>query len=363
MKLVASGPCKKILLEGNPREQGIEHGRQARKEILANVDVIRRGMVALAAKGRSYDYDHVLSLNEAFVEREAPEVLEEIHGIAEGAGVSYHDLLLLNIPLYFMGRMLPLECSAVIVTPPATADGCTYLAKNRDSNGYLDQVVLHRKFNGGRELIEATHAGIVTWPGSGINSDGLAIASTGAWSKRMVINLERASCGWLFANTYLLLRDSRSVDDVAEQISSQPMVTGINIVATDHKKARAFEVTTDRVYCRDAKDGILVCTNHYLSSELCHLAATQEEYPSTYHRYQVATTRLRARHGLWDQQGILDLMSDHDGFPQESLCRHAQGSNSVNTLYTSIAKLPKGVFWTIQGNPCANVTSAAHLSE
>jgi len=357
MSLAALGPAKPLVLAGSPRKQGIEHGRRARQEILANLNLVRRGMLDLAARGRSYDYEGLLARNEAFVQREAPEILEEVQGIGEGAEVPYRDLLLLNLPLYFVGILMPLECSQILVAPPATADGRIYLAKTRDlSRGRLEHVVLHRRYDDGRELIEVGAAGSITWPGSGINSDGLALSTSGVWSKRTVIDLDRAARGWLLINSHLLLRDSRSVDDLAERLSAQPRVTGLNLVATDRHAAAAFEATADRVYRQEAEGGILVRTNHFLTPEIRRLAPTPEEHPSSYHRYQVAVARLRQQHGQWDSSRLAGLLADHNGYPQLSICRHAQNGEGADTIYASIASLPEGELWSTLDNPCKSLT-------
>jgi isopenicillin-N N-acyltransferase-like protein len=342
-----------VVVSGSPREQGRAHGLAARGDIAENLHMIRQGMAMLSARGRSYDYNELLSKNEAFVAREAPEILDEVRGIAEGAEVPYQDLLFLNLPLYFIGILMPQECSQILISPPATCDDKTYLAKTRDmGQGKLKHVALHRRYSDGRELLEVNVAGSITWPGSGISSDGLLLSTSGVWSRRTEINLERVDSGWLLANGHLLLRDSRSLDDLAARAELQPRVTGINMVAADQQKAAAFELTADRLFRQDAEAGTVVRTNHYLTPALQHLSPTPEEYPSTYHRYEVATKRIREAHGRWDGAALASLIASHEGYPQLSLCRHSEGDQGADTIYASIATLPDGGLLAIQGNPC-----------
>jgi len=341
-----------IELTGSPRAQGHIHGRDARAGIVANLAEARRWMDGMAARGRRYDQDAILSQNERFIARVAPEVVEEIHGIAEGAGLPYRDVLALNAPLYVVATHLPLDCTQILLGPPATRDGRTYMAKTRDLRGSLEHVVLHRQYPDGRETAEVNAAGTVTWPGSGVNNDGVAFGTSGCWSARTVVDIDRASDGWLLVNGHLPLRDSRSLDEFAARLSAQRRVTPINVVAGDARGGATFEVTVDRVYRTPAADGVAVLTNHYVTPEIRQLGPTPEEHPSSYARYETALTQIRARHGRWTGEALLDLLANHVGYPQRSICRHSQDGQGADTVYASIAAVPDGEFWTTLDHPC-----------
>lgn len=359
MSLRTTGPAQVLRVSGPPREQGRQHGQQARDLIVENLALIRRGMAELSARGRQYDYDSVLKTNQAFAAEAAPEILDEVKGIAEGAEVPYRDLLLLNLPLYFIGALLPLECTQILLAPPATANGVTLLGKTRDlGHGRLQHVMLHRRYPDGLELIEVGAAGSITWPGSGLSSRGVALTTSGVWSNRTPIHLDRAASGWLLVNAHLLLRDSHSLDDLAQRAAEQPRVTGLNILAADADGAAALELTSDRLYRADAEDGVVVRTNHYLEPEIQHLGPTREEYPGTYHRYEVATAAIWEAYGSWDTARLATLLASHDGYPQQSICRHAQNGQGADTVYGSVASLPDGNLWAVLNNPCQAQLSA-----
>jgi len=351
-RLRVSGHRDVIELAGTARAQGQIHGRQAREGIVVNLAEARRWMDNMAARGRRYDQDAVLSRHERFIERTAPEVLEEIHGIAEGAGLPYREVLALNAPLYIVATHLPLDCTQVLLGPPATGDGRTYMAKTRDLRGRLAHVVLHRRYADGRETAEVNAAGTITWPGSGVNNDGVAFGTSGCWSSRTVVDIDRASDGWLLVNGHLPLRDSRSLDEFAERLSSQRRITPINIVAGDARAGATFEVTADRVYRTRAADGVAVLTNHYVTAEIRSLGPTPAESPSSHARYETALARIHAQHGRWTGQALLGLLADHTGYPQRSICRHAEDGDGADTVYASIATVPDGEFWTTFDHPC-----------
>lgn len=350
--LVTDGRAGLVSLTGDPREQGLTHGRQAAGAIRANLDIVRKGMDRLQRSGRTYDYARVLARNEAFAQREAPELLQEIHGIADGADVPYEDLLLLNLPLYMVGNLMPLDCTQILVGGPATRDGSTLVAKTRDvAHDDLRGVVLHRRYPDGRELVEVDVAGSITWPGSALNGAGLTIATSGVWSNRTPIDLERD--GWMLVNVHLLVRDSSSVDELAERLAEQPRITGMNIVAADARGTHAaLEATADEVHRHDSSDGVVVRTNHYLTPSIAHLGPSKVEHPSSHHRHGLALERIQQQYGGWDAERLWSLVADHEGYPQLSICRHSVEGDGSDTLYGSVANLNSGAFSAFLDHPC-----------
>ncbi len=351
-RLTFLGQPDVIEVSGSAYEQGRIHGQRARQAITANIKEIRRWMNEVSSRGRRWDHEGILSRNERFISRVSPEVLEEVRGIADGAGLSYRETLELNAPLFVAAAFLPLDCSQLLLRPPATRDGGTYLAKTRDLRGWLDHVVLHRREAGGRELAEVHVAGSVTWPGSGVSSDGVAFSTSGCWSPRTIVDLDRADASWLLTNGHLLLRDSRMLDEFVAHLDAQPRMCPLNVVAADCRGGAAVEVTADRVYRSDAEGGVLIRTNHFLTPEIRAQAPTPDENPSSYHRYAVATRKLRAGGEAWDLGAMITLLGDHEGYPQNSICRHSQNGEGSDTAYASITVLPAGEFWTTLAHPC-----------
>jgi isopenicillin-N N-acyltransferase-like protein len=346
-----------IDVSGSPYEQGRLQGGAARREIEDNLAFIERGRAELAAMGRRFDYDRLIAANEAFVEKESPGTLEEIAGIAEGAGVSYRDILLLNLPLYQVGSFMPMECTQILLAPPQTGDGYTYLAKVRDLRGddAFHQTVLRRTLSSGDWVVEANVAGCVTWPGIGVNSHGFAMSTSGAWSRRTEIDWGRVRSSWLLLNVGVLLRESRSTAEFAENLARHPRLTPVICTAVDRESASIYEVTAGEVHVLPVTMGVGVRTNHTHTPALAASAPTREEYPSTYHRYEKAVREIQRQAATWTLASLAALLSDHDGFPQSSICRHRERLDDARTLYASIVRVDDGLSVTIMGNPCEKV--------
>jgi isopenicillin-N N-acyltransferase like protein len=352
-------------LRGSPYEQGLAQGRIAAANIAANVQITRQ---AAAQLGGDFDYRALTRANEQFVREASPPTLEEIAGLADGAGLPYPDLLALNLPAVQTANFVPRECTQLVARPPATRDGHTYLAKNRDKSRPYRQIVLRRWFGDKRWVVQANVAGSITWPGIGINSDGLALATSGVWSRRTQIDWDSANKGWLMLNTDLLLRECATIEDLSAAISAQPVLTPELCLATDGHSAVVYEITTDQAYAEQVTGPVAVRSNHaHYQQGLVDDGPTETEYPSTYHRWRRADAELRQRAGQWDTTALAQLLADHDGYPEQSLCRHATGGSGHRTAYSVIVDLDTQGVVALVGNPCKRLRTdrngTARLSE
>jgi hypothetical protein len=360
LRCQVSSPESLIPLTGNARDQGLEHGRRARDAIHKNVEIARLALHRRFNSDSSHESERLLRANEAYVERHAPELLEEIAGIAEGAGADYRDVLGLNLPVFLVWNFIPLDCSQIFVAPPATADSRTYLAKTRDVGfGRLEHVVLHRAYRDGRETVEVSAAGSVTWPGSGLTSGGLAFSTSGVWSRRMAFSAGAVGSSWLLTNTSLLLRDSTSAADFVTRLRSQSRWSSMNLLVADDGSALAVEAMPDRVATAEPDRGVLVRTNHFRDPGLAPFAPAPADNPSSYHRYAVAERALADRHGAWTQDRVLRMLASHDGYPDLSICRHQVDGKGSWTLYASVATVTDRAFTVLLGNPCQALAALA----
>src|ERR1700689_3557401 len=127
-------PFPLIEISGPPRERGRQYGRQAAARIRKGISHYLTQLQGLSLDGAGVsalvrDY---LPVIEAF----EPAYIEEMHGIAEGAGVPFEDVVLLNArteilrpapPLALRARPAgeddPDGCPGVVVLPQATRTG------------------------------------------------------------------------------------------------------------------------------------------------------------------------------------------------------------------------------------------------
>lgn len=347
---MATGQDMSIYLKGTPYEQGKQQGEKAAVLIANNVHSIKE-QISKFNISQTY-YQELLNGNLTFLKTDEPAIMEEMHGIADGSNIALADIVLINLPLYFVINWLPHECSSILARGSATFDGKTYLVKNRDMANKVEHVILHREYTNTNKLIEVNGAGIITFPGNGLNSHGLALATSGVWSKRMNFDLAMLNKSYSLINSHLILEKCKSVDDAIEYLKGEERMTGMNFVIADKKTAVSVEVTPDHVYIDNAKQDTIVRTNHYLTPELSCFNRPPEEYSSTYKRYERATEYLSKKYGNIKFQDMLEIASDHHNGFQDSLCRHRYDSGESQTAYSSIIVLEDYQVWTALCNPC-----------
>ena len=117
---------------GAPRERGRQHGEAARERIGLSIEAYRGAFAA--ASGLTWERvcglaPQWLPLVEAY---NGPELVEELHGIAEGAGVTLGDVLALNGrgDLSYTNPFETEECSAWAILDEVSPDGHVYCGQN-----------------------------------------------------------------------------------------------------------------------------------------------------------------------------------------------------------------------------------------
>lgn len=346
------GHGKEINIKGSAYDQGKTQGELAKDLIKKNVETINEGIKRLKIQPK--EYKDLLKNNLTFYEKYEPEIVEELKGISDGSGIPLEEIHLINVPLFFVLKWLPQECTSILARGSATLDGKTYLIKNRDMGSEkVKHVVLNREYEDGRKITEVNGAGIITFPGSGMNNAGLAVSTSGVWSDKMDFDLERIKESHILLNMHIILEECETVDEAIDYLKNVKRMSGMNFILADKNKAVAVEATQDDIKVMEAEDGILVRSNHYISPELEHLNPGIEGYPSTYMRYERATSYLKARLGQIRFQEILAIASDHENGPASCLCRHEEKDNVGSaTIYTSMSVIEDGQTWTILSNPC-----------
>ena len=106
---------------GSPYEVGRVHGAAVAGMIQAEVEA------RLGGQDRDAAFRHVAGV-EAFVNRWAPHLLDEVRGIADGAGIDRRAALWLQ-----WGMRAPEACTAFAVGPEFTGDGTVYAGQTKDT--------------------------------------------------------------------------------------------------------------------------------------------------------------------------------------------------------------------------------------
>ena len=353
-------------VSGPPYQRGLQHGR-------ACGDLIRRYPSALRlaladeARLRAPDCQPPELTDEELCRRAlrflpwfeefAPEQVEEIRGVAAGAGVSFELALLANVRAEVAGLdHFSSGCTAVALGRRATADGGVLVGQNQDQHPAMQDlvVVLRVEPDRGPRMLMATFAGLLGY--GGINSAGVgyvmnALANS-VWRMGLPhYPVKRA----LLEQSHLA--GCRRVFDRARVGSCA------NNLLVDRDRLADVELTPDgyAVIEPDEMDGdYLVHTNHFRSPRLAADDRLLPRLPDSADRCARMEALIRERLGSLTLADLKAFFADHSGHPR-SICRHDEGAGGMRSIFSVIGEPDRGRLHVSVGNPCANQYSTYEL--
>jgi isopenicillin-N N-acyltransferase-like protein len=265
-------PFPLIEISGPPRERGRQYGRQAAARIrkgtshyLTQLKGLSLGSAGVSALVRDY-----LPVIEAF----EPVYIEEMHGIAEGAGVPFEDVVLLNARTEILKLASRLDararlaseddpdgCTGVVVLPPATRTGRLIHAQNWDWKQECAEtaVVLKVRRDDGTDLMTFTEAGALGR--CGFDATGIAITANYLESDRdyRQVGVPLALIRRKVLESEHLALAMRAVYCTSKSAANNMMVSHCEGVAID------FECAPDETFQVHPDRGLLVHANHFVS--------------------------------------------------------------------------------------------------
>jgi isopenicillin-N N-acyltransferase-like protein len=258
-----------IEVSGPPRERGRQYGRQAADRIALG---IRHYTAQLERAG--FDASAIRDLVAEFAPRMdafEPAYVEEMRGIAEGAGVELEAVALLNArtEILKLGRQPELRrrlageeaCTGVVALPEATQGHRLIHAQNWDWKVECAEtaVVLCVRRDDGPDLLTFTEAGGLAR--SGFNSAGVAITANYLECDRDYrrLGVPLALIRRKVLESQHLALAMRSVYVTPKSAANNMIVSHVEGVAID------FECAPDETFQVHPDHGLLVHANHFVS--------------------------------------------------------------------------------------------------
>ena len=162
------GEVVTLYLSGTPREMGMQYGQYAGDSISANVDQLWAW-----AASEGMDADAMVAEALAAEQWMSADMIDELEGMSDTSGVSYEDLLVLN--MFNDGGNDQRACTCFAAAGSGTPDGQALSSKNRDLNNI--QVLLVVEPLEGYKYFGMMSAGALGIA-QGINEKGVAIGHT-----------------------------------------------------------------------------------------------------------------------------------------------------------------------------------------
>lgn len=267
----ASFKCPLVEISGMPRDRGRQYGEQAAQRIRRGIDLYAEQLESNRLGWA--DVSNIANSLEPMIERFDNSLLHEMRGIAEGAGVEFAAVLMINARTEILklaekqtnARPVMLDpdgCTSVAVLPEASASRTLIHAQNWDWNADCAEttVVLHVRRSDGPDILTFTEAGGLAR--SGMNSAGISITANFLESDR-----DYRQIGIPLA---LLRRRALEQPHLAAAMGclyATPKSSSNNVVvAHAHGIAIDFECVPDETFQVHAAHGLVVHANHFQSA-------------------------------------------------------------------------------------------------
>jgi len=268
-----------------------------------------------------------------------PEILDEIHGFADGSHASYEHLVALILSV---GAFKPPSACSVF----AVSNG-SYVLFGRNYDFYYrlkehTESYLTRPLNG---YCSVGNSDIFVGREDGVNEKGLAIGMTGVMPKEVKPGV----------NFVLLVRrildKCDNVKDATKLLTSVDHVTANNYLVADREGNMAVvEACPHRARVREPEENakFIVCTNQFMHSDMREMENVKERPPDSPKRYANIYEKLQQLKGKVTVRDAWRILSDHNGL----VCSHLE-EIQMGTLWSIIATLNKPSIYMAEGHPCS----------
>ena len=295
-----------VTVRGEGYAAGYMHGKLLHDEIQAIMSSLG---AAITEEGAGGALARGVLLRKAHqLDDHVPEIYRaEMRGVADGAEVSYNEVLLMNTYddlLYLAG------CSSIAVVRGEKGAPSLVHGRNLDYEveGLADNTVIIRYPD--KDMLAIAfpgYIGVLT----GVNGSGITLGSLTSEIEDMKLGIPT---GFLYRS---VLEKARTIGDVERILIEHKTTIGNNVaVASASENAAAvFETTPTSVTRRDA-EGYIAATNHFIANEyagaqeeMIGISESRDRYADLERFYTEAETL--------DERAVRLALSDFDGGIEE----------------------------------------------
>ncbi|MDB5707203.1 MAG: peptidase acyl-coenzyme A:6-aminopenicillanic acid acyl-transferase [Sphingomonas bacterium] len=336
--------CRLIEIAGTPYERGRQYGVQAEPEI-------RAGISHYAAQVRDLKLEdselaRIVAAYLPSIEAFEPRYVEEMRGIADGAGVEFHHIVMINARTevlklatnaalrgQLLGDVEPDGCTTLIVAPAAAAAGRLIHAHNWDwkMESADASVVLRIRDEEGPDILMFAEAGALGR--FGFNARGIGVTA----------NYLECDRDYRQIGVPLALIRRHALEQTHFALALRTAYTtpksGSNNMSLTHRDGEIFdfECAPDETFQVEPRRGVLVHANHWQSPVA--LAKLQERGPFAMPDSLYRDRRLRAlvepRIGSLTVDDVKATLLDDWASPW-SICRPPRPSAMSNLSATVV---------------------------
>ena len=373
-----TGAIPRVRVEGTSYQRGRQYGAQARDRVHLSVQAYQ----LVFAHYAGWDWPEVRRVATGFeapIAAFRPGYLEELRGIADGAGLDLADVLAINVRTEVMyaaearhaprAPQPPAECSAFAVAPAPGQTQPVLIGQNWDWLLHAAQtlVILEVKNDHGPDFVTVVEAGLLAK--TGLNAAGLGLVTNA-----LVTEADTGLPGLPYHVLLRALLDCATVTEALQVLQAGTRSSSANYLVA-HRSGTALDIEAapgdfTRLYPLLPEHGMLLHTNHFLSPAQHPVDLSLWSMPSSAVRLQ----RLRAgAPGALGAPGQTEpdldrfraLLADHADHPC-SICAHPDPNlhplEQGATIASVLMDLTAGRLWVAPGPPCQAAYQELDLS-
>lgn len=337
---------------------GREHGATFRDEIrMFAEDRINLSMSEVWT-GRNLPREQVMALAEACVAEHqayAPDLMEELQGMADATDLSLAELIVNNgftdfIDVVYQAGNIPLtteraadDCTAFLVPAQRTANKQAMFGQTWDMHASATPyvILIHGKPTNAPQFYTFTITGCVGM--IGMNDAGISVGINNLMGGDGQIGVT-----WPFVVRKILQQST--LDDALACLTSARLAGAHNYLLMDrHGNGYNVEAMSSRVHITPLEDDCIVHTNHCVidTNQAVERPRQEDSLASSIKRLSLASELLDR-----DQitpQDLMQLTGD-----ERAICVHPKPPAHVETCGGAVMRPTTGDFWVVWGLPSEN---------
>ena len=296
----------------SPLQWGLEHG-ETYKVAIKELFEIRKTLMLAKNPALARKLDELAMEQFEHSKKFAPDIALEIEGIAQGAGLSLTDIVILNNYTDFRDIILPEEgCSSVhIQTPDQVLAGQTW-DMHRSAKNYMCLIHVPETINHSEQLV-LTLVGCVGLMGVTTNNTLIGVNN---------INTANAKTGLIWPLLVRRVLEQKTLGDMRATLMHAPVTSGHNYLISSPEGGEHLEITpsvSEKVGALlKGQIGGIFHTNHCLGSEIQKLEDKTSMSSTTFNRWELLSKKT---YKVRDLEDFKNLLTDHDEYPK-SICSH-----------------------------------------
>jgi isopenicillin-N N-acyltransferase-like protein len=355
---MSAAALPRVRVSGAPHERGVQLGRQAKEQIGHTLALYRDTFAHYTGLSWAEVCERSLAFHPAIDAYDA-ELVPEMAGTAEGAGVAFQDILAINTRtevMYGFSGQMAAECTSFGARGEATESGDVIVGQNWDwlPPSSRSCILLEAEIPDRASFVTFVEAGLLAK--AGFNDAGIGLAAN-----LLLTDEDRGEVGVPFHAVLRNVLAARSFDEAVAAVtrgrrasSGNYVIAGVGGELVDLEARPGGPENVHRI---DPTRDRVLHANNFCGPIGAASDRGLETLPDSPRRTARIEQLLDQKHGHLDAEAIGEMLRDHDGAPS-SICRHADESapplERVMTIGSIVVELSASRLNLAFGSPCEN---------